>query len=272
MLQHPERVVPLSECERFEPHFQPNVALAPITTPSMPPVPPPPPVNPHRRHNHERRRNNHCPTSPTIEKTEPLSVNVKLEKPSTPGPESAGGSYPPLLSCTTDGADCHEDQVEDRLEGKQQLQQQQQDEQDHEEEESSAAVTSSTVTMEPPPAEVGTSSPESDSESENGGPAVELEERLLALDSPQDVLALARQVALENSRLKHRHRLDTREIARLRSQLEMQRIQSVSEVNVKNYVANASAADSTECSEDTEVALPSENKESEAPLIAASND
>ncbi|KAJ8674974.1 hypothetical protein QAD02_010760 [Eretmocerus hayati] len=35
VLQHPERVVPMSEFERFEPHFQPNVALAPLV-PGLP--------------------------------------------------------------------------------------------------------------------------------------------------------------------------------------------------------------------------------------------
>ena len=260
VLQHPERVVPLSECERFEPHFQPNVALAPIPTPTMPPVAPPPPVQTHRRHNHERRRHNHCstsPTSPTCEKSESLAVEVKLEKPSTPGPESAGGSYSPLLARETDENPNHESDRQDAQERR-------------EEEESSAAVTSSTVTMETPPVEVGTSSPESDSDTENCCAAVQLEERLMALDVPQDVLALARQTVLENARFRTRHRSDTREIIRLREQLEMQKIQSVNDTTEKNDVANASVADSTEGSEETEVNPPSTNNLM-ATLTATSN-
>ncbi|XP_014207552.1 ski oncogene-like [Copidosoma floridanum] len=117
VLQHPERVVPMSECERFEPHFQPNVALAPIPAPVVPPPPPAgqalalvapvpptivaPVVQPthrpyHRsstRHNHISRHRSTSPdekkattaslsTSPTTEAFAPVSV--KIEKPSSP--------------------------------------------------------------------------------------------------------------------------------------------------------------------------------------------
>jgi len=44
VLLHPERVVPLSECQRFERSFQPNVALAPF------------PSSPHRTKSLERKQ------------------------------------------------------------------------------------------------------------------------------------------------------------------------------------------------------------------------
>lgn len=79
MLQHPERVVPLSECERFDTHFQPNVALAPN------PIPPLPnhahPVLRHRRHEQSHRESQQMPE----DKQDSLPVNVKLEK--SPSPE-----------------------------------------------------------------------------------------------------------------------------------------------------------------------------------------
>ena len=122
VLQHPERVVPLSECERFEPHFQPNVALAPIPAvatasglPPPPPIAPPPTVAPaptlptacgavprhHRYHYHQRiptnverpqqqqaaAKDEPEPRLRSQNQIEPQLVCVKLEKPSSPCPE-----------------------------------------------------------------------------------------------------------------------------------------------------------------------------------------
>lgn len=255
VLQHPERVVPLSECERFEPHFQPNVALAPIPAPSIPAITP---ISTHhpRRHHHEHRRHNHHSASPN-EKQELSSVSVKLEKTS---PSSGAGvsTYPAFLSYSSESnqKQLAEKTIKNETAG--------------EEEESSAAVTSSTVSIEPPPAEVATSSLESDSDSE-GAAAIDLEERLLALEVPQDVLELARRVVSENAQLRRHRRSDTREISRLRNQLQMQQLQSSSDGD-KEETANASAADSTEGSEETEAIVPSNNKESEPAVPRVSND
>lgn len=242
MLQHPERVIPLSECERFEPHFQPNVALAPIPAPTM--------ISPsvQRRHHYERRHA-HRSSSPDEKQEELLSTNVKLEKTS---PSQTTGSYAPLYFVSED------DQKEAKKEEK-----------EGEEEESSAAVTSSTVNVEPAPGagEVGTSSPESDSD--GNAAAVDLEERLMALEVPQDVLELARRVVLENAQLRRHRRSDAREISRLRSQLHTQK-QSGDEPKEDATTARAAgaAADSTEGSEETDASLPSNNKE---PAVLATN-
>ncbi|KAL7295523.1 hypothetical protein TKK_0011168 [Trichogramma kaykai] len=89
VLQNPERVVPVSEWERFEPHYQPNVALAPVvsTTTSLPQPPPPP--QPQQQHHHllissqqqqQQQSTNHnrttattLPTTLTTAKTEPAA-------------------------------------------------------------------------------------------------------------------------------------------------------------------------------------------------------
>lgn len=60
ILQNPERVVRISECERFERTFQPNVALAP------------------RRHNSSKDRDRDRSRSLTTE------IQIKQERPSTP--------------------------------------------------------------------------------------------------------------------------------------------------------------------------------------------
>lgn len=268
VLQHPERVIPLSECERFEPHFQPNVALAPIPTPAIAQIPPPTSaVHQQRRHHHKHQRQSHGQRSSSPdEKQELLPADVKLEKLSPSQEVSAVvGSYPVYY---VSGDSQKEIPVtRDKKEEKK-----------GEEEESSAAVTSSTVNVEPPPgaSEVGTSSPESDSDSDvNGNAAADLEERLMALDVPQDVIELVRRVASENAQLRRHRRSDAREISRLRSQLHMQKqLQSVVESEPKEKttaVRAGAAADSTEGSEETDATVPSNNKESVEPAALAIN-
>lgn len=282
VLQHPERVIPLSECERFEPHFQPNVALAPISTPTqMGQISPLSSVH-QRRHHHEHRRHGHRSTSPTSEKQELLSsADVKLEKTS---PNQAVEPY--NIYYIPD-----ESPKETVLPGKEKK-----EKEGVEEEESSAAVTSSTVTVEPLPlatsSEVGTSSPsESDSDSD-GTAAADLEERLRVLNVPQDVIELARRVASENAQLRRHRQSDAHEISKLRSQLHMHKLQQqqqqqqstivvgVGECRDKKedasaMVPRASAADSTEgCSEDIEATtddLPSNNKESDPANVLVTN-
>jgi hypothetical protein len=131
VLQHPERVVPMSECERFEPHFQPNVALAPpgaspvVPTSGLPLVSPatlvgaaspvvptdsavPPltsgPHRRHRRHGHPRSNSPDEKTATTAPSSTPslegfASVSVKIERPSSPCPEAA---YTPVLACSAE--------------------------------------------------------------------------------------------------------------------------------------------------------------------------
>lgn len=236
VLQHPEHVVPLSECKRFEPHFQPNVALAPIPAPSVPVVLPPS-AHHQRRHHHDHKRYNHH-TSSSNEKKEASSDNVKSEKIS-PSSGSSIGVYSAFPSYTPGS-----NQKELPQKTKHEM---------GEEEESSAAVTSSTINIEPPLAEIGTSSLESDSDSE-GTAAIDLEERLLALEAPQDVLEMARRIVLENAQLRRHRRSDAREILRLRNQLQMQQIQSSNDGDKKEEPTNAaSAADSTEVSSSSKI-------------------
>ncbi|XP_046819220.1 ski oncogene [Vespa crabro] len=258
VLQHPERVVPLSECERFEPHFQPNVALAPIPAPAIPSIAPP--VH-HQRHHQEHRHHSQRPQSPNEKQQELVPKQefaVKLEK-SSPGPAPSGGtvSYPLFPTCTSenDRKETQEKRTTVEKVG---------------EEEESAAVTSSTVSVDPPAAEVGTSSPESDSDSE-GTAAMDLEERLIALDVPQDVLELVRRLASENAQLRRHRRSDARKISRLRSQLQMQHLQSTNDSVKKEEVGNASVADSTEGTEETEVSLRSNDNEPESAVQPVSN-
>ncbi|XP_029042639.1 ski oncogene [Osmia bicornis bicornis] len=254
ILQHPERVVPLSECKRFEPHFQPNVALAPIPAPSVPVVLPPS-AHHQRRHHHEHKRYNHHLSSPN-EKKEVSSDSVKLEK-TSPSSGSGIGTYPAFPAYAPGS-----DKKELPQKSKQEI---------GEEEESSAAVTSSTINVEPPSTEIGTSSLESDSDSE-GTAAMDLEERLLALEVPQDVLELARRIVSENVQLRRHRRSDAREISRLRNQLQIQQTQSSNGDDKKEEPANASIADSTEGSEETEATVPSNNKESESVVLAVSKE
>lgn len=273
VLQHPERVIPLSECERFEPHFQPNVALAPIPTPvQISQIPPLSSVQ--RRHHHEHRRHSHRSSSPTCEKQELLSpAGVKIEK-TSPSQALAIGSYP--LYYMPDENQKETAMPKDRKE------------KEGEEEESSAAVTSSTVNVEPislaASSEVGTSSPsESDSDTD-GTAAVDLEERLRTLDVPQDVIELAHRVALENAQLRHCRRSDAREISKLRSQLQQQQSTVVvadeesqdkkeDATGTTVTVPRSSVADSTEGdNEETDAtSLPSNNKESEPASGLATN-
>lgn len=278
VLQHPERVIPLSECERFEPHFQPNVALAPISTPTqIGQIQSLSSVHQQRRHPHEHRHHDHRSTSPTSEKQELLSADVKLEK-ASPNQAVAVDSYSIYY-------------MSDVSQKETVLPEKEKKEKEGEEEESSAAVTSSTVTVEPLPlaasSEVGTSSPsESDSDSD-GTAAADLEERLRVLNVPQDIIELARRVALENAQLRRHRQSDAHEISKLRSQLHMHKLQQqqqqstvVVEVDKNRdkedtsaMVPHASAADSTEgCSEETDATdLPSNNKESESANVLVTN-
>jgi len=282
VLQHPERVIPLSECERFEPHFQPNVALAPIPAPAqIGQIPPPSSVHQQRRH-HEHRRHNHHSSSPTCEKQELLSVNVKTEK-TSPSQAPVIDSYPLYYVSEENQKEAAPPKEKKEKEG--------------EEEESSAAVTSSTVNVEPTPtplatsSEIGTSSPsESDSDTD-GTAAADLEERLRILDVPQDVIELARRVVLENAQLRRHRRSDAREITKLRSQLHMQKLQQQqSAVVVANDKSDdqdkkedatmatataprSSAADSTEGdNEETDATSLSNNKESEPVTVLTTNE
>ncbi|XP_012528130.1 ski oncogene [Monomorium pharaonis] len=283
VLQHPERVIPLSECERFEPHFQPNVALAPIPAPAQITQIPSLSVHQQRRHHHEHhRRHNHHSSSPTCEKQELLSsASVKVEKMS-PSQAPPIGSYPLYYVSDENQKEAAPPPAKDRKEKK------------GEEEESSAAVTSSTVNVEPVPltasSEIGTSSPsESDSDTD-GAAAADLEERLRVLDVPQDVIELVRRVTLENAQLRRHRRSDAREISRLRSQLHMQKLQQQQQQQQSTVIADeesqdkkedattataprSSAADSTEGgNEETDAAsLPSNNKESESASAVATN-
>lgn len=268
VLQHPERVVPHSECERFEPHFQPNVALAPLPALNLPPLAPP--VSHH--HRHPKRRHLHRQPSPE-EKQEGFPVTVKLEKPSSPspgpGPGQASLSSPPALSCTTEG-----DEESNRgLIPKENEDKEKEKEKEEEEEESSTAVTSSTVTVDPPPPETAISSPDTDSDSDSTV-GTDLESRLAALDVPKEVTELVRRLASENARLRRNRRRDAREISRLRSQLELQQLQSTSKDEGENSEVNrnANAADSTECSEEAEALPPSNNSKESEGGPAACND
>lgn len=242
-------------------------------------IPPLSTVHQQRRHHHEHRRHGHRSTSPTSEKQELLSADVKLEKTSV-NQAVAVDSYP--IYYMTDA-----NQKETVLLGKEKK------EKEGEEEESSAAVTSSTVTVEPLPlaasSEVGTSSPsESDDSDSDGTAAADLEERLRVLNVPQDIIELARRVASENAQLRRHRQSDAHEISKLRSQLHMHKLQQqqstivvgISENRDKKedasaMVLRASAADSTEgCNEETDATdLPSNNEESEpANMLLVTNE
>lgn len=258
VLQHPERVVPLSECERFEPHYQPNVALAPIVTPTVPLIPAAP-VQHHRRYLHERRRHNHRSPSPN-EKPETFPVSVKLEKPSSPVP-SAG--FVPLAPPSTDETQeeahsgvCHEDKVLG-----------------HHEEEESTAVTSSTVNVESSITDVVTSSPEVDLNSDGSTTAIELNERLVGIDLPTDIVELIKRLSSENAILRQSRISDAREIARLRNLLQLKELQATCKIENNEEVTNASAADSTESNEKPNDSLTlSENKTPEPDVSNENND
>ena len=261
VLQHPERVVPLSECERFEPHYQPNVALAPIPAPTVPLIPVPP-LPHHRRHHHERRRHNHRSPSPN-EKSESFPVSVKLEKPSSPVPPSVPG-FVPIVPPPVEGT---QEEVLSGLRNEEKVS-------GECEEEESTAVTSSTVNVEPIPPEVGTSSQEVEL-SLDGSTAIELNERLVGLNIPVEVLELIKRLASENALLRQGRLSDSREIARLRSQLQIKKVQTLSKVETKEGISatNASAADSTEGNEKPEeVSVPSDKKAPEPEVLKENED
>lgn len=281
VLQHPERVIPLSECERFEPHFQPNVALAPIPAPAqIGQIPPSSSVHQQRRHHHEHRRHSQRSSSPTCEKPELLSANIKVEK-TSPSQAPAISSYPLYYVSDENQKEAALPKDKNEKEG---------------EEEESSAVTSSTVSVEPTPlaasSEVGTSSPSESDSDMDGAAAADLEERLRTLDVPQDVIELARRVALENAQLRRHRRSDAREISKLRSQLHMQKLQQQQQQSpvvvaddesdqdkkedttaTTATAPRSSAADSTEGgNEETDAAsLPSNNKESEPASVLTTN-
>ncbi|XP_011880067.1 PREDICTED: ski oncogene [Vollenhovia emeryi] len=293
VLQHPERVIPLSDCERFEPHFQPNVALAPIPAPAqISQIPPSSSVHQQRRHHHEHRRHSHRSLSPTCDKQELLSAaSVKIEK--TSSQASAIGSYP--LYYMSDENQKEAALPQDRKDRKDRK------EKEGEEEESSAAVTSSTVSVEPTQlaasSEVGTSSPsESDSETDGAAAEADLKKRLKELNVPQDVINLAHRVALVNAQLRRSY---VREISKLRSELNMHKLQQQQqqeqqqstvadvvdvaddasqdkedETGTTPTAPRSSAADSTEGgNEEADAAsLPSNNKESEPANVPTNNE
>lgn len=261
VLQHPERVVPLSDCERFEPHYQPNVALAPIAA-SVPIIPAT--SLHHRRYPHERRRHqNHRSPSPN-EKSESFPVSVKLEKPSSPVPSGTTVFVPLAPSAPTAAAAdetqeehssvnndgiCHEE----KLLG-------------HHEEEESAAVTSSTVNCESTTAiEVVTSSPEID-QNFDGSTAIELNERLVGIDLPVDIVDLIKRLSSENAILRQARITDAREITRLRDLLQIKETQTTTttiatcKIENNEEVTNTSVVDSTESNEKPKDSTLSDSK------------
>ncbi|XP_063994552.1 ski oncogene [Diachasmimorpha longicaudata] len=277
VLQHPERVVPLSECERFEPHYQPNVALAPIAPPPITSIPTTQSEEPsaapgaHRLlYNESHSHPDHSPSS--CGKIEPLIANVKVEKPSSPGPEAAN-DYSRHF-CTQSKK--HEECRNERLKIKRKILHRN----NCEDEESSAAVTSSTITMDTPSAGISTSSSGSDTE-EDFATIAELEERLTRLDVPQDVFTLLRQVASELDHFRVRHQQDAQEIVKLRGELQKQTIMhphdSINGGEKSENRVDPSAADSTENNDPVDERLPllDNNEELEraaTPSTAISND
>lgn len=229
---------------------------------------PPPASSLHqqRRHHEHQRRHDHRSSSPDEKQELLTSADIKLEKTSPSQAVAVVGSYPLYY-------------VPEDVRKEVPMAKSKKEEKEGEEEESSAAVTSSTVNVEPPPGngEVGTSSPESDSESDanDNAAAANLEERLIALDIPQDVIDLAHRLMLENVQLRRDRRSNAREISRLRSQLHMQKqLQTVDDSERKEDAAmtRAGAADSTEGSEETDASsLPSKKKESAKPVMLAAN-
>ncbi|XP_034951112.1 ski oncogene [Chelonus insularis] len=262
VLQHPERVVPLSECERFEPHYQPNVALAPIPATSVTAAPTSI-ASTHHRHYHSRHQN--CAPSPD-DQTEP--VIIKVEKSTTPRLEDSEKILP---NSQPGSPDLQNNDRDEPSKGD--------NSQKCEEEESNAAVTSSTVVTDSPQVEVGTLSPGNDSKLD-GTAIVELEERLIALDVPQDVLGLVKQVATEITHLKLRRRADAREITKLREELEKHKFQMSTKNDndeKKNIVANSTTTvDSTEINEETvEQTLTSDsesNNDTDSTLVTTKTD
>ncbi|CAD6208575.1 GSCOCG00010563001-RA-CDS [Cotesia congregata] len=244
VLQHPERVVSLSDCERFEPHYQPNVALAPVPTPSITPVPPslssgiPVPVVAPRRHYHDKRHHHRSLSPDDNNKLD--TVVIKVEKPSSPAPEqdivdNYQSSTPdphdndnnnPLGNDNNDNDIDKQDSVivndinhdishtndtadTDKAEEKSKTT----------DEEESSAVTSSTVNVEPTDS-LSSASPSSASpELFDPSALVDLEERLVTLKVPQDVLTLAKKVTNEFRQLLLQRNNDFREIKRLKDQL-----------------------------------------------------
>lgn len=241
VLQNPERVIPLSECERFEPHFQPNVALAPVPTlAQIPPL-----HHQQRRHYHEQRcHNNHRLSSPINEKQEQpfSSVNVKMEKKSPSQEAPAVNSYPTYYVS------------EDRRQKEATPPKEHKTSKMGEEEEESAAVTSSTVNVGPPSlaASSGGTPSAYSSDSDSESPKTDLEEQLRALHVPQDVIELARLMMLENAQLRRLRRSDKREISKLRSQLQRQELQQQQQQQAAAAAAAAAAVDSAVVTSETQ--------------------
>lgn len=94
----------MSEYERFEPHYQPNVALAPIPAPSLSLVSPV--LFPHHRHYyHDRRRYCHN-SSPNHLKERYSAANIKSEKkPSSPAPGREDEDASAAVTSSTVNAD-----------------------------------------------------------------------------------------------------------------------------------------------------------------------
>lgn len=179
---------------------------------------------------------------------------MKLEKPSSPVPSAGfvplGG--PPLTDETQDEL-CPEEKILGHH---------------HQEEEESTAVTSSTVNVETTTTtatEVVTSSPEIDLNSD-GSTAIELQERLLGIDLPVDVVELIKRLSSENAILRQARITDAREIARLRDLLQIKELQTTCKIENNEDVTNASVADSTESNEklkDSTILLESKTPESD---------
>ncbi|XP_057335596.1 ski oncogene [Microplitis mediator] len=255
VLQHPERVVPLSDCERFEPHYQPNVALAPVPTPSITPVPPglSSAVGPRRYHEKSRHQRS---LSPDVKLD---TVVIKLEKPSSPLPDQDVDYQ--SRSSTPDPLDTDDNVVvnvsanandnvavnndDDNRDGDA-------DDDDKAEEckkideEETSAVTSSTVNVDPQnespdPVEYSSASSLSLSPSDDFDPAnalIDLEERLMILKVPQDVIALTKKLNDEFKKLLIQRRNDLREIKRLKDELNNQNHSNKSTVDDCNDINN----------------------------------
>ncbi|XP_008204568.1 ski oncogene [Nasonia vitripennis] len=210
VLQHPERVVPMSECERFEPHFQPNVALAPLTTAAastLPPVPQTPPngssiisnsLHPHRPHHRRHPATTYGPVSMV---SELLSTAAQLpEQNEKSRMKAADQSFDPTVSVKIEkpSSPCPET---------------------HSEEESNADVTSSTLTPgEHCRIENGDCSSPERCEHANATRQLcrDLEQRLIEINAPQDTLDITRRLADEVAAI-------TSKLAKIQSQLRQLR-------------------------------------------------
>lgn len=300
VLQHPERVVPLSDCERFEPHYQPNVALAPVPTPSITPVPPPTlssVVAPRRYHEKSKHQRS---LSPDVKLD---TVVIKLEKPSsslpdqdvdyqshssTPDPHDTDKDNVVNVSANAnvnDNAAVNNDNdnrdgdgdsgADDKAEECKKI-----------DEEETSAVTSSTVNVDPlnespDPVEYSSASSLSLSPSDDFDPAnalIDLEERLIFLKVPQDVIALTKKLNNEFKKLLIQRRNDLREIKRLKDELNNHNhnnqstvIDDCNDINNKlddNNEGNNVVVDSTDNNPDANELI---DKEPESGVITDNN-